>query len=404
MTEVKTNSSITAPRGFLAAGAAGGIKRSGKLDVGAILCPDGATAAAVFTTNKVVSAAVEVCRENLQAGGAKAVIVNSGNANTCTGETGRANARQMCAEFASLCGIAPESVLLASTGIIGEQLPMERVTKGIELVCAGLGSDAEQGNAFARAIMTTDTVEKEAVETVLISGRQVTIAGCVKGAGMIAPNMATTLCFLTTDAVISAGMLQKALRGAIGDSLNKLTVDAHQSTNDTAIILASCKAENEIIDKDGADFACFYKALNALCKKLAKMMARDAEGATRIFQVVVKGAKTKSDAAKAARAVADYDLVKCAVNGGDPNWGRIICAVGSCGVELVVDRLACKLDELTVFKDGRPAKFDRALAEKIVSSPEHRITVELGAGDCEDFCYGCDLSKGYVEINADYHT
>jgi len=252
--------------------------------------------------------------------------------------------------------------------------------------------------------MTTDTKPKQAVRRVEISGKRVTIAGAVKGAGMIAPNMATTLCFVTTDVAISKPLLARALKAAIGDSLNKLTVDGHQSTNDTAVILSSGLAGNRAIVKKCPRYKKFIRALSDLCDDLARQMAHDAEGATRIFKVVVKGGDSEAEAAKAARAVADYPLVKCAVHGGDPNWGRIICAVGSCGVKLNLSRLSCKLDDVTVFKNGGPAKFDAKKASKVVSQIEHTITVNLGVGKATDFCYGCDLSREYVRINADYHT
>jgi glutamate N-acetyltransferase/amino-acid N-acetyltransferase len=221
---------------------------------------------------------------------------------------------------------------------------------------------------------------------------------------MIGPNMATTLCFITTDAAITKPLLAKALKNAIGESLNKLTVDGHQSTNDTAIILASGFAGNRLIDSQSGEYKKFAEALVDLCEDLARQMALDAEGATRMFKVVVKGAATKAEAAKAARAVANYDLVKCAVNGGDPNWGRIICAVGSSGVKLNQRKMSCKLDELAVFRNGAPTNFDRHKASKIVSQKSHTITVDLGIGKYSDFCFGCDLSKGYVTINAEYHT
>jgi len=221
---------------------------------------------------------------------------------------------------------------------------------------------------------------------------------------MIGSNMATTLLFITTDALVGKPLLAAALREAVGNSLNKLTVDGHQSTNDTAIILASGLASKHLIITPCPRYRKFAEALAELCTDLARQMALDAEGATRMFKVVVTGAAARSEAAKAARAVADYPLVKCAVHGGDPNWGRIICAVGSCGVKLKADKLSCKLDDLYVFKKGAPARFDAAKASAIVSQIEHTITVDLGVGKATDFCYGCDLTAEYVHINADYHT
>ncbi|MHC4156150.1 MAG: bifunctional glutamate N-acetyltransferase/amino-acid acetyltransferase ArgJ [Planctomycetota bacterium] len=399
------NNAITASKGFLAAGVRCGIKKSGSLDLGLIVCPCGAKAAAVFTTNRIVSAAVTVSKEHMKSRTISAVVVNSGNANACTGKQGIKNAIAMCCKTAERVDISdPHRVLVASTGIIGEQLPIKKIVTGISKAEAKLSGSAKAGLDFAKAIMTTDTKPKQAVRRLEISGRGVTIAGAIKGAGMIGPNMATTLCFVTTDVAITKPLLARVLRDAIGNSVNKLTVDGHQSTNDTAIILASGMAANRPIVSQCPRYKKFARALADLCDDLTRQMALDAEGATRIFKVVVKGAATKADAAKAARAVADYPLVKCAIHGGDPNWGRIICAVGSVGVKLNPGRLSCKLGQITVFKNGSPTKFDRKKASKVISQTEHIITIDLGVGKCTDFCYGCDLSKEYVAINADYHT
>jgi len=398
------NDTVTGPGGFAAAGVACGIKTSGNKDLGLIVCPGGAVAAGVFTTNKVVSAAVMVCKENLRSSIISAVVVNAGCANTCTGTQGLNNARAMCSQTGRRLGVEAGKVLVASTGIIGHQLPMDKITRGIGMAVEACGDDEQSGRDFAHAIMTTDTVAKQAAATAKIGGATVTVAGTIKGAGMIGPNMATTLGFLTTDAAITKPMLAKALRGAIGNSVNKLTVDGHQSTNDTALILASGLAGNPTVRKTGMDYDRFASAVMDVCASLARQMALDAEGATRMFTVVINGASSKVEAARAARAVADYPLFKCAVHGGDPNWGRIICAVGSCGVKLNPDRLSCRLGSITVFKNGQPTKFDAAKASAIISQKEHVITVDLGAGRYSDFCYGCDLSKEYVTINADYHT
>ena len=399
-----TNNTVTAPRGFLAAGVRCGIKKSGKPDLGLIVCPTGAEASAVFTTNKIVSAAVTVSKEHIKTATIQAVVVNSGNANACTGRTGIKNAIKMCSETAKHIEVNPHSVLVASTGIIGEQLPMDRIVKGIAKAADKLSASPKAGLDFTKAIMTTDTRPKQAVQQIEISGTKVTIAGTVKGAGMIAPNMATTLCFITTDVAITKPLLSRALKLAIGNSLNKLTVDGHQSTNDTAIILASGLAGNRPIVSQCPRYQRFAKALSALCGDLAKQMALDAEGATRMFKVIVNGAATKADAAKAARAIADYPLVKCAIHGADPNWGRIICAVGSCQVRLNPHKLSCKIGKVSVFSNGRPVSFDAKRVSRIIAQKEHIITVDLGAGGFSDFCYGCDLSKEYVAINADYHT
>jgi glutamate N-acetyltransferase/amino-acid N-acetyltransferase len=404
------NKSITAPKGFLAAGVCCGIKSSGKPDLAMLVCPSGAKAAAVFTTNKIVSAAVTVSRQHVKSARISAVVANSGNANACTGKLGIKNAIKMCVQTAfSLNAIrntqyTGHKVLVASTGIIGHQLPMKKVVDGISKAAAKISDSQAAGLSFTQAIMTTDTKPKNAVTHVEIQGKKITIAGTTKGAGMIGPNMATTLCFITTDAAISKTLLAKALKGAIGESLNKLTVDGHQSTNDTAIILASGLAGNRPITRDDKQYAKFSRALAGVCDNLARQMALDAEGATRMFKVIIKGAATKTEAAKAARAVANYDLVKCAIHGGDPNWGRIICAVGSVGVKLNPNKLLCRINDITVFKAGSPRKFDVKKASRAILQAEHTITVDLGAGRHSDFCYGCDLSREYVTINADYHT
>jgi len=398
------NETVTAPRGFLAAGIHCGIKQSGDPDIALMVCPTGAKAAGVFTTNKVSSAAVQVCKSHLSSREVQAVVVNSGNANACTGPKGINNAVKMCAATAELIDSEPKNVLVASTGIIGQQLPMRKVLAGIAKAASRLSASASAGLDFARAIMTTDTRPKQGARRLEVSGREVTIAGAIKGAGMIGPNMATTLSFITTDAAISKPLLAAALRAAVGESLNKVTVDGHQSTNDTCLILASGLAGNRRIVGRGPRYKRFTKVLAELCDDLARQMMHDAEGARRIFKVVVKGAASRSEAARAARAVADYPLVKCAVHGADPNWGRIICAVGSAGVKLNPERLSCMLDDVTVFKNGVPSRFNASKARRIVSQAEHTITVDLGAGRASDFCYGCELSAAYVRINADYHT
>jgi glutamate N-acetyltransferase/amino-acid N-acetyltransferase len=399
-----SNDTTTAPQGFLAAGIACGIKVSGKSDLGLLVCPGGATAAAVFTTNKIVSAAVQVSREHMSSRKARAVVVNSGNANACTGKKGLADAKKMCTLTARHLGVEPSEVLVASTGIIGHPLPMDKVTAGINEAAQHLSDSPEAGLAFAHAIMTTDTRCKQAYRPIKLSRTTVKIAGTVKGAGMIGPNMATTLLFIATDAAISKPLLGRALKDAVGSSLNRLTVDGHQSTNDSAILLASGMAGNPRIARRSGQYGKFAEALTDLCTDLVRQMALGAEGATRIFKVIVKGAATKADATRAARAVADYPLFKCAVHGGDPNWGRIICAVGSCGVKLNPEKLSCRLDNLYVFRNGTPTKFDVEQATRIVSRQEHTITVDLGVGPSRDFYHGCDLSAEYVRINADYHT
>ncbi len=400
-----TNKTITAPKGFVAAGLHCGVKASGNPDLGLVFCPSGAKAAALFTTNAIQSAAVIVCKEHIASNPIYAAVINSGNANTCTGAKGLADARRMCRTAGKALGIEAEKVLLASTGIIGHPLPITQITAGIEQAVETLKGNAAAGLNFAKAIMTTDTRPKQACRTTTIGGKTVTLAGTAKGAGMIGPNMATTICVLTTDAAISKPLLSKALKTAIGGSLNRLTVDGHQSTNDTAMILASGLADNKPIETQREiGFRRFSQALTDLCTDLAKQMALDAEGATRMFTVRVNGAATQADAFKAARAVADYDLVKCAVHGADPNWGRIICAVGSCAIKVNPDRLCCKIGNTYVFRNGKPTAFDAKKVSSIIAQKEHTITVELNVGTYSDFCFGCDLGREYITINADYHT
>lgn len=398
------NKSITAPKGFLAAGLHCGIKASGKYDLGIVYCPTGAKAAGVFTTNTIQAAPVTVCREHVRTNRIYAAIVNSGNANACTGAKGLAATMVMCKKVAKELNIKPEEVLIASTGIIGHQLPITLITSGIAKTIEIVSDSEKAGNDFAKAIMTTDTRPKQAIRTVDIYGKMVTLAGTIKGAGMIGPNMATTISLITTDAVISKPLLGKAFKNAIGASLNRVTVDGHQSTNDTALIMTSELAENKAIKKQDSGYRRFSRALNDLCMDLAKQMALDAEGATRIFKVFVKGAAKKQDALTAARAVADYDLVKCAVHGSDPNWGRIIVAVGSSGVKLDPARLSCKIGDIFVFRNGKPTNFNPKEVSSVISQQEHTITIDLNVGKNQDYCYGCDLSREYVHINADYHT
>jgi glutamate N-acetyltransferase/amino-acid N-acetyltransferase len=398
------NKTISAPKGFMASGLYCGIKKSGKPDLALLYCPSGAKAAAVFTTNAIQAAPVTVCKDHVRNDPIYAAVVNSGNANACTGTKGLAAAKIMCSKVAKELNIQAEKVLIASTGIIGHQLPITRINSGISKAAKLLSDSQAAGANFSRAIMTTDTRCKQAIRAVDIYGQTVTLAAATKGAGMIGPNMATTISIITTDVAISKPLLGRALKNAVGLSLNRLTVDGHQSTNDTAMILASGQAQNKAIKKQDSGYRRFVRALNELCSDLAKQIALDAEGATRMFMVEVKGAAKKEDAFKAARAVADYDLVKCAIHGGDPNWGRIVCAVGSSGVKLDPAKLSCKIGEIFVFRSGKPTNFDAKSVSAIISKKEHTITIDLGVGKYSDFCYGCDLSRDYVTINADYHT
>ncbi len=396
--------SITSPKGFEASGLHCGIKKSGKFDLGIISCPEGATAAACFTTNSIAAAPVIVSKEHIKSRKIFGAVVNSGNANACTGKKGLNDARMMCKLTAKKLDCRPEEVLVCSTGIIGEKLPMKNIKEGIINLSDSLSSKKTSGRDLAKAIMTTDTRTKEAERNVEIGKKEVIISGTAKGAGMIGPDMATTLSFITTDAAIGKRMLQKALRSAVDSSFNRLTVDIHQSTNDTSLVLASGMAQNREIKTKGKNYRKFVNALAEVCDDLARQMAIDAEGVSRYFKVTVKGAASQREARKVCRAIADYPLVKCAVHGGDPNWGRIIAAVGSSKVRLDQEKLICKIGSKAVFRNGKPVKFDEKKVIEIISQDFHEIEVDLGIGKSSDFCYGCDLSKEYVTINAEYHT
>jgi glutamate N-acetyltransferase/amino-acid N-acetyltransferase len=400
-----TNRTITAPRGFLAAGVKCGIKISGKPDMALLVCPTGATAAAVFTTNKITSAAVEVSREHARSAKVYAVVVNSGCANACTGKLGLANARKMCELTAAEVGIEPDQVLVASTGVIGHQLPMDKVTDGITRAAAALSDSPRAGLAFAHAIMTTDTKCKQAFRQITLSRKPVRIAGTVKGAGMIGPNMATTLLFVTTDVAISKPLLNKAFTDAVGSSLNRLTVDGHQSTNDTGVLLASGQAGNPRITNRSRDYERFSAALTDLCTDLVRQMALDAEGASRMFRVVIKGAATQADAVKAARAIADYPLFKCAVHRRRPELGVASSAPSAPRAwhSTLVGSPASWTTSTCSEKGRRPTSTSRRrpASSRSESTPSPWTWASDGAGD---FYYGCDLSAEYVHINADYHT
>jgi glutamate N-acetyltransferase/amino-acid N-acetyltransferase len=398
------NNTITAPKGFIAAGLKAGIKSSNSHDLAVLACPDGAKAAGVFTTSKIVSPAVTVCKKHLKSKKINAVLINSGNANACTGRQGYSDAVNICKKLATLLNIDPHTILTASTGVIGRPLPVEKINSAMDKVTAQLKPTIKAGSDFAKAIMTTDTTPKNAMTTLKIAGKQIKIAAATKGAGMIAPNMATTITCITTDAAISKSLLARALKAAVGQSLNKLIIDGHQSTNDTALILSSAMADNPPITAAGKDFDKFSAALLQLSMQIAHKLAQDAEGAARTFTVLVKNAATKPQAQKAARAVAGYPLFKCAVHGADPNWGRIIAAVGSSKVNLSPEKMTCKIGKILVFEKGTPVKFNRKRVAQIIQKKHHTVTVDLAAGSFSDYCLGCDLTKEYVAINADYHT
>ena len=394
---------ITAVAGIRAAGLHAGIKAADAKDVALIVTDAPATAAGVFTKNSVTAAPVLVCREHLSDGTAQAVIVNSGNANACTGEVGMANARRMAAATAEHLGIDANLVLVSSTGVIGQQLPMDKIESGIQASASVLST--EGGADAAEAIMTTDTHPKSVAVEIEIGGTPVRIGGIAKGSGMIAPNMATMLSYLTTDVRINAETLQAALNRVVDDTYNLLTVDTDRSTNDTVLILATGHAENaEIVTADGKDYETFCEGLQFVCTELVKMLARDGEGATKLVEVIVKHAKNRDDAEKAARAVAESPLVKTAVFANDANWGRIMMAIGKSGAEFDPYQVDVWLADYRLVKDGMDAGYDEDKATALFAEDPVRITIDLRAGDTEITMWTCDYSYDYIRINADYRT
>lgn len=396
---------VAAAKGFCAAGVRCGIKRSKTaLDLGLVLSDRPCSAAGVYTTIKIPAASVGWTRAITKKGTAQAVVVNSGNANACTGERGALDAAAMALATARQFDLDPELVCVASTGIIGHPLPLENIVTGITDAAEALGPEPRAGADFARAIMTTDTCPKSVAIRTVIGGKVVTIGGSAKGSGMIAPNMATMLSFITTDAAISPAMLQKALKAAADVSFNRITIDGDMSTNDTLLVLANGAARNRLIDKPGRAFTQFASALESVCVQLAKMLVRDGEGATKFVEIRVKRAASAKDAATVAKAVANSPLVKCAINGGDPNWGRIICRAAGCGAKLDGRKTTLKIGGKLAFAKGLPAATPQAELAAAMKPRDIEIELDLGLGKGAATVWTCDLSREYVTINADYHT
>ncbi|MDE0187125.1 MAG: bifunctional glutamate N-acetyltransferase/amino-acid acetyltransferase ArgJ [Candidatus Poribacteria bacterium] len=394
---------ITAVPGIRASGVHAGLKPDNQKDVALIAADAPAVAAGVFTKNRVCAPVVLACREHLNDQTAQAIVINSKNANACTGGLGLANARQMTALTGIALGIDPSLVLVASTGVIGVQLPMDKIDNGIRLAAGTLRPD--NGHDAALAIMTTDTVPKEFAVEIEIAGKKARIGGMTKGAGMIAPHLATMLGFLMTDANISAEPLQTALREAVSKSFNRITVDSDSSTNDTVLILATGSAGNPIISNvDSEDYDQFQKGLDFACIELAKMIARDGEGATKLIEVIVKGAKDEVEGEMVARAIAESPLVKTAVFGADPNWGRILMAIGKSEAEFDPYQVDVWLNGYQLVKHGMDAGFDEEKATNLFARDTVAIDVDLNAGDAAVTMWTCDYSYDYIRINADYRT
>ncbi len=395
---------ICAPKGFLAAGISSGIRRPGKKDLALILSERPAAAAAVFTKNTVKGAPILVSQKHLENGYARAIIANSGNANTCN-DNGLEIAREMCALVETFAGVSFSDVLVASTGVIGQRLSIDPIAHGMPALLTALGQNSADA---AEAIMTTDTVKKEIALCLTLGGKAVRLGGIAKGSGMIHPDMATMLAFLTTDAAISPPLLQKALNTAISDSFNMISVDRDSSTNDTVFVLANGMAENEQIVDEGEDFEQFTVALSQLCLDLARKIAKDGEGATKLLECRVSGAGSKEDARLAAKSVICSPLLKCAMFGEDANWGRVLCALGYSGADFdptqVDVSFSSELGSITVCKQGGGLNFSEEEAKKVLSAPELILDISLGEKGESATAYGCDLSYDYVKINGDYRS
>jgi glutamate N-acetyltransferase/amino-acid N-acetyltransferase len=394
---------LAIPRGFCASGIKAGLKASGSLDM-AVLAADGPSAAAgTFTTNRVCAAPVKWCREHLPADDIRAIVINSGNANAATGAEGLANARRTAERAARLLGCSPEAVLVASTGIIGQQLPIDKIEAGVDAAMAGLSSRPDAFQTAARSIMTTDTRPKIVSMRRVIAGREVTLLGIAKGAAMIGPRMATMLGFLLTDAPLWANALQEILSDAVDHSFNCLSVEGHASTNDTVLLLSSTAGTEPILE--GEDIGDFAAMVRSTCETLAMAIADDGEGATHFITIDVEGCETFENARSIARAVADSPLVKTAIHGADPNWGRIVSAAGYSGVAFAEEELSLWINDVAVYKDGVPLGFDSAgLSQSIKSKRDVQLRLVFGGGSEAVRFWTCDLTAEYIRLNADYTT
>jgi glutamate N-acetyltransferase/amino-acid N-acetyltransferase len=403
-TEVKKveGGTVVTPKGFATSGVHAGLRYE-KKDVGAIISSRPASCAAVYTQNTFQAAPLLVTKESVSMEGKlQGIIVNSACANACTGEQGLKDAYEMREVFAEKFGFAPHYAAVASTGVIGELLNMEKIRKGI----SQLQPSADHGGAeaFQTAILTTDLVMKTACYEVLVDGKTVTIGGAAKGSGMIHPNMATMLGFVTTDAAIDSSVLQGALSAITNETFNQITIDGDTSTNDMVIVMANGMAENDLLTPKHPDWSQFYEGLKLTCEELAKEIARDGEGATKLIEVQVNGAKTRDDANKIAKQIVGSNLVKTAVYGADANWGRIISAIGYSGVEINPEKVDVSLGEICMLKNSQPQLFDEEAAKTYLIHPEIVISIQLYEGNENGIAWGCDLTYDYVKINANYRT
>jgi glutamate N-acetyltransferase/amino-acid N-acetyltransferase len=395
---------ITLPKGFIAAGVKCGIKTTDQEDLSIIASEADASVAIVTTRNQVVGAPVVWCRRILPRGygTARGIVINSGCANVCTGAAGLKDAETMAHLVAKHLGTSPEKMLVASTGIIGQRLPMAKISKGIDSAASHLGTAHDA--AALRGMMTTDTQEKSAVVQAMVGTKRITIAGIAKGSGMLAPSMATMIAVLTTDATVTTPALHKALTGATATSFNAVTIDSDTSTSDTVAIFASGAAGNKPLTARSRGYSLFAAALKEVCMALAYAIAADGEGATKTIAVHVCGARSDADAELAAKSVANSPLFKCAVHGADPNVGRIAVGLGKSAARIVPEKLSVKIGGFAVVTRGVVRKFDRPKVKRYMSGSEIEITCNLGIGKGKFTALTCDLSHEYVSINADYHT
>ena len=394
--------SLTPPQGFLFSARSAGIKASGKPDLALALAPDGAAAAAMFTRNQVVAAPVTIGRDHLRRSGGRvrAVIVNAGNANCATGKQGLQAAKRVCSELGSQLKIKPEQVFPSSTGIIGVPLPTEKVSSALPGSIASASSTPDALNDFAHAILTTDTHAKISCQSIAHRGKSATLVGVAKGAGMIHPNMATMLVYLFTDIAASPRELKPVLKSAVNESFHNISIDGDTSTNDTVLLLASGKSGVEMKSVRGE----FQAALTKVCRSLAAQIVADGEGVKHVVRLRIEQARSSEDARRIARAIANSSLVKTSWAGADPNWGRVLAAIGYSGVAIHPERINIYLGEQQVCRNGAACKFDPEQAHHYMSEPAYEIRVSLGAGSHTLEFLSCDLTQEYVAINADYST
>ena len=400
---------VTAAKGFLAAGVEAGIKYQNRKDMAMVYSKTPCRAAGVFTTNVVKAAPVLWDKEVVESEWeAQAIVVNSGIANACTGKLGYEYCRETAGAAADALEISPQSVLICSTGVIGMQLPMEKMTEGVRMLAKAIKPGEEAGTDAAKAIMTTDTRNKQVAVKVTIGGKEVTIGGMCKGSGMIHPNMCTMLAFVTTDVNISKKLLQEALSADVQDTFNMVSVDGDTSTNDTLLVLANGQAGNHEITEKGADYETFVEALHYVNETLAKKIAGDGEGATALFEVKVIHADNKEDAKTLAKSVITSSLTKAALFGHDANWGRILCALGYSGAKFDPEAIELYLEssagKILIFKDGMAADYSEEEATRILSCSEVTALVDMKMGEAKATAWGCDLTYDYVKINADYRS